>query len=108
MEMKNNYRPDETIRHRFFRQVHRHITVFLRAVFFGPDSSMRKYSLLVPLFFWLADVLIDRDHFIIQQTQMVKSLYLPYWFIVCIVSIGYYTYIHRRAYKFGVKKDLEV
>ena len=81
---------------------------FLEPLFFGPDSSMRKYSLLALLFFGLAGVLIDLDHLIIQQTQMVRPLHLPYWCLVWIVSIGYYAYVHRRVHQCGVKKDLEV
>jgi hypothetical protein len=106
--MKNDFRSNETVRHRFLRKVHRKTAVFLRAVFFEPDSSMRNYSLLALLFFGLAGVLIDLDHLIIQQTQMVRPLHLPYWCIVWIVSIGYYAYVRRRVYQFGVKKDLEV
>ena len=106
--MKNDFRPDEAVRHRFLRKVHRKTAVFLRAVFFGPDSTMRKYSLLALLFFGLAGVLIDLDHLIIQQTQMARPLHLPYWFLVWIVSIGYYTYAHRRVHKCGLKKNLEV
>ena len=106
--MKNDFRSNETVRHRFLKQVHRKTAVFPRAVFFGPDSSLRNYSLLVLLFFGLAGVLIDLDHLIIQQTQMVRPLHLPYWFLVWFVSIGYYTYVHRRVHKCGLKKDLEV
>jgi hypothetical protein len=105
MEMKNDSRPDETVRHRFLKQVHRKTSVFLRAVFFGPDSSMRNYSLLVLLSFGLAGVLIDLDHLTITQTQMVRPLHLPYWFLVWIVCIGYYAYVHRRVHQLGVKKD---
>ena len=108
MEMKNDFRPNETVRHRFFKQIHSKTAVFPKALFFGPDSAIRKYSLLVLLFFGLAGVFIDLDHLIIQQTQMVRPLHLPYWCIVWIVSIGYYTYAHRRVHKCGVKKYLEV
>jgi hypothetical protein len=55
------------------------------------------------LFFGLAGVLIDLDHLIIQQTQMARPLHLPYWFLVGIVSIGYYTHVHRRVHKCGLK-----
>jgi hypothetical protein len=71
--MKNDFRPDETVRHRFLKQVHSKTAVFLRTLFFGPDNKMRKYSLLVLLFFWLAGVLIDLDHLIIQQIQMTAA-----------------------------------
>lgn len=106
--MKNDFRPDETVRHRFSRQVHCKTAVFLRTVFFGPDNSMRKYSLLALLFFGLAGVLVDQDHRIIQQTQMIRPLHLSYWCLVGVVSIGYYTYAHRWVHQCGVKKDLEV
>jgi len=101
--MKNDMGPNGKVHKRFLRQVHRKTAVFLRALFFGPDSSMRKYSLLVLLFFGLAGVLIDLDHLIIQQTQMARPLHLQYWFGVWIVSIGYYTYVHRRVHQRGLK-----
>jgi len=72
--MKNDFRPNETVRHRFFKQIHSKTAVFPKALFFGPDSAIRKYSLLVLLFFGLAGVFIDLDHLIIQQTQMVRPL----------------------------------
>jgi len=95
---------DKTVHNRFFIQVHGKTAVSLRALFFGPNNKMRKYTLLVLLFFGLAGVLIDLDHFIIQQTQMVRPLHLPYWFGVWIVGICYYAYIHRRVHKFGMKE----
>lgn len=101
--MKNDMGTNGKVHKRFLRQVHRKTAVFLRALFFGPDSSMRKYSLLVLLFFGLAGVLIDLDHLIIQQTQMARPFHLPYWFLVGIVSIGYYTHVRRLVHKCGLK-----
>jgi hypothetical protein len=106
--MKNDFRSDNPVRHRFLKQVHRKTAVFLRAVFFGPDSPMRKYSLLVLLFFGLAGVLIDLDHLIIQQTQMVRPLHLPIWIGLCVGTVGYYAYLHRRVHQLGVKENNKV
>ncbi|MCJ7697336.1 MAG: hypothetical protein MUO73_03290 [Thermoplasmata archaeon] len=64
---------------------------------------MRKYSLLVLLFFGLAGVLIDLDHLIIQQPQMVRPFHLPIWVGLCIVAVGYFAYCHRRVHDVGVK-----
>ena len=94
---------DKAIHIRFFRQVHSKTIVFLRTLFFGPNDKIRKYTFLVLLFFGLAGVLIDLDHFIIKQTQMVRPLHLPYFFGVWIVGICYYAYIHRRIHNFSVK-----
>jgi hypothetical protein len=95
---------DEAVRNRFFRKVHGKTAVFFRVLFFGTNNKMRKYTFLVLLFFGLAGVLIDLDHFIIQQTQMVRPLHLPYWFGVWIVGICYYAYIHRRVHNFRVRE----
>ena len=102
-EMRNDFRPDETVRHRFFRAIHRKTAVFLRAVLFGPDNPMRKYSLLVLVFFGLAGVLIDLDHLIIIQTQMVRPLHPPIWIGLCVGTVCYYAYLHRRVHDVGIK-----
>jgi len=71
----------------------------------GIKNTMRKYSLLVLLFFGLAGVLIDRDHLIIQQTQMARPFHLPIWVGLCIVAVGYYAYYHRRVHDVDVKRN---
>ena len=78
---------------------------FINTVVFGIDHPMRKYTLLILLFFGLAGVLIDLDHLIIRQLQMVRPLHLPYFIIVWIFGVCYYTYIYRRLFYSSVKKD---
>lgn len=107
-EMKNDFRPDETVRHRFFRAIHRKTAVFFRAVLFGPDNPMRKYSLLALVFFGLAGVLIDLDHLIIFQAQMVRPLHIPIWIGLCVGTVGYYAYLRRRVHQLGVKENNKV
>lgn len=104
--MKNGVGTTTTRHHRFFKQVYSQTAArFFRNVAFGPDHTVRKYTFPILLFFGLAGVLIDLDHLIIQQTQMVRPLHLPYFFVVWIIGICYYAYIHRRVHKFGIKED---
>ena len=76
---------------------------FFGILAFGPNNKMRKYTLLVLLVCGLAGVLIDLDHLLITETQMVRPLHLPIWIALCFVCIGYYAYIHRWVYKSGIK-----
>lgn len=90
----------------FSKQVYRETAGrFLRNLAFGPDNQMRKYTFFILLFFGLAGVLIDLDHLIIEETQMVRPLHLPIWIGVWIMCIGYYAYIHRRFHKSCMKTE---
>jgi len=92
--------------HREFpKQVHRatFIRSFWDTFFFGGNNKMRIHPLPVLLLYGLAGTLIDFDHFIIQQLQMVRPLHLPYWFIIGLVCICYYTYVHRWIYSTRLK-----
>ena len=80
---------------------------FLRNLAFGGDHQMRKYTLFVLLCCGLAGVLIDLDHLLIEETQMVRPFHLPIWVGVCLGSIGYYAYLHRRVHYLGVSKKRE-
>ena len=93
----------------FSKQVHWQTTRrFLRNLSFGPCDSMRKYTLFVLLLFGLAGVLIDLDHFIVEETQMVRPLHLPIWITLWVVCICYYAYINRRFHKLGIKKEEDI
>jgi len=70
----------------------------------GRNNPLRINPLLVLLIFGLAGVLLDLDHFIIQQLQMVRPLHLPYWFISGVFCIGYSAYLYRRVHKTGLKE----
>ena len=70
----------------------------------GADNPLRINPLFVLLVLGLAGVLLDLDHFIIQQLQMVRPLHLPYWFISGVLCIGYSTYLYRRVHKTGLKE----
>jgi len=80
---------------------------FLRNLAYGPDNQIRKYTLLVLLICGLAGILIDLDHLLIDETQMVRPLHLPIWIGMCFVCIGYYAYINRRFHKLGITKGEE-
>ena len=104
--MTNGMEHAKRSRRQFFRSVSRETAArFFRNVAFGRDHTSRKYTLLVLLCFGLAGVLIDLDHFLIEETQMVRPLHLPYWFGIWVVSLGYYAYLHRRVHRVGVEKD---
>lgn len=77
-----------------------------RQLIFGPDYKMRKYTLLIFLSFGLAGFLIDLDHFIIQQTNMVRPLHLQVFFLIWVISIGYYAYTNRRFHKHSIEQKI--
>ena len=74
---------------------------------FGGNNKVRKYTLLILLFYGLAGTLIDLDHFIIAQTKMARPLHLPYFIIVWTICICYYAYIHRRVHKSSMKNQID-
>lgn len=82
---------------RFFKQ-------FARQLFVGPYYKMRKYTLLVFCGFGLGSVCIDLDHFIIEQTGVLRPLHLPCFIFVWVVCICYYAYFYRRFHKNSIKK----
>lgn len=89
---------------RFFKSFHwKAAGGFFRNLVYGDDSKIRKYTLFILLCCGLAGVLIDLDHLLIEETQMVRPLHLPIWVGMFFVCIGYYTYIHRRVHKSGVE-----
>jgi len=93
----------------FFKQIHWETTRrFLRNLAFGGDNKMRKYTFLVLCCFGLAGVLIDLDHLLIIETQMVRPLHLPIWVALWVVCICYYAYINRRFHKLGMKKEGDI
>jgi len=94
------------IRPRVFRKVHWETTVrFFRRLAVGPYRTFGKYTLFVLFCGGLAGVLIDLDHLVIQQTQMVRPFHLPIWIGLCIGAVGYYAYLHRRVHDVGVKRN---
>lgn len=87
------------------KQIHRKtITEFFRRLAVGPYRTFGKYTLFVLLCGGLAGVLIDLDHLIIKQTQMVRPLHLPIWIGLCLGCGCYYAYCHRRVHHVGVTK----
>ena len=97
---RNNKRPSGVS-----KQIHRKtVTGFLRKLAVGPYGTFGSYSLLVLFVGGLAGVLLDLDHLVIRQTQMVRPFHLPIWIGLCAGTIGYYAYLHRRVHQLGVKK----
>lgn len=85
---------------------HRGIIRFVsRQLFFGPCYKMRKYTFLVFCCFGLAGVLIDLDHFIIQETQMLRPLHFPVFVSMWVMCIGYGAYLYRRFHKYSVEEE---
>ena len=78
------------------------VTGFFRILAVGPYRSFGKYTLFIFICGGLAGVLLDLDHLIIIQTQMVRPLHLPIWIGLCACGIGYYAYLHRRVHQLGV------
>ena len=73
---------------------------------FGGNNKVRKYTLLILLFYGLAGTIIDLDHLIIAQTEMARPLHLPYFIIIWTICICYYAYIHRRVHKSSIKNQI--
>jgi len=91
---------------RVFRKVHWETTArFFRRLAIGPYRTFGKYTLLVLLCGGLAGVLIDLDHLVIRQTQMVRPFHLPIWIGLCIGAVGYYAYCYRRVHHVGITKE---
>jgi hypothetical protein len=91
---------------RVFRKIHWETTTrFFRHLATGPYRTFGKYTLLVLLCGGLAGVLIDLDHLVIWQTQMVRPFHLPIWIGLCIGAVGYYAYYHRRIHHVGITKE---
>jgi len=96
----NSIKSNRKCNNKLSKQVHwKTITKFFRNMAFGSDHQMRKHSFLVILSCGLAGILIDLDHLIIEETQMVRPLHLPIWITICTVCLCYYAYIHRRIHK---------
>ena len=90
---------------RFSQQIHKQtISGFLRKLATRVYTPSRGHTLLLILCFGLAGVLIDLDHLIIRQTQMVRPLHLPIWIGLCIGGICYCAYLRRRVHHVGIKK----
>ena len=84
---------------RFFKRVpQKTVTGFLRRLAVGPYHTFGKYTFYALLCFGLAGVLIDLDHLIIREMQMVRPFHLPYWTLVGVVCLGYHTYLRRRVH----------
>jgi hypothetical protein len=89
-----------------FREVHwKTANRFFWRLAVGPYRTFGKYSLLVLVCGGLAGVLIDLDHLVIIQTQMVRPFHLPIWVGLCVGAVGYYAYLHRRVHDVGVNKE---
>ena len=72
------------------------------ALVVGTDNPLRVNPLFVLLVFGLAGILLDLDHLVIQQLQMVRPFHLPYWFGSWIVCVGVCTYYYRRVHKISI------
>lgn len=73
-----------------------------RQIFICGSSSLRKCSLFIFCVFGLFSVLIDLDHLIIQETNMVRAFHLPMLIIIWISSISYYAYTNRWFHKHSI------
>ena len=78
---------------------------FLRYLAVGHYRAFGSSTLLVLFFGGLAGVLLDLDHLVIRQTQMVRPLHLPIWIGLCVGAVCYYAYLRRRVHRLGVKKE---
>ena len=76
---------------------------FWDAMVLGENHKVRMHPLPLLLVFGLAGILIDLDHFVIQQVQRVRPFHLEYFFCFWIVGICYYAYCHRCIHKSGIK-----
>ena len=72
------------------------------ALVVGTDNPLRVNPLFVLLVFGLAGILLDLDHLVIQQLQMVRPFHLPYWFGSWIVCVSVCTYYYRRVHKISI------
>jgi len=70
----------------------------------GADNPLGVNPLFILLVLGLAGILLDLDHFIIKQLQMVRPLHLPYWIASGIICFSYCAYIYRRVHKIGLKE----
>lgn len=88
-----------------FKPIYRNAEIrsFWNTFFFGIYYTSRINPLPILFIFGLVGILIDLDHFIIKQTQMVRPLHLPIWIGIGIVCICYFTYINRRIHNNRMK-----
>ena len=85
-------------------EIHRKTSCFRRwfALVVGTDNPLRVNPLFVLLVFGLAGILLDLDHLVIQQLQMVRPFHLPYWFGSWIFCVGVCTYYYRRVHNISI------
>jgi hypothetical protein len=89
----------------FFRKVHwTAIPGFLWKLAAGPHMAFGMYTLLALVCCGVANVLIDLDHLVIEQTQMVRPLHLQIWVCSGIVCCCYCAYLRRRVHILGLKE----
>ena len=88
----------------FSSEIHRKASCSRRwfVLVVGAYNPLRVNPLFVLLVFGLAGVLLDLDHFTIQQFQMVRPFHLPYWFGSWIICVGVCTYYYRRVHKVSI------
>lgn len=77
--------------------------LFFRLVI-GSYNPLRINPLFILFIFGMGGVLIDLDHFIIKELQMLRPLHLPYWIICGVFCICYCTYIYRWVYKSSINQ----
>ena len=68
----------------------------------GKYNPFRINTFYVLCIFGMGGVLIDLDHFIIKELQMLRPLHLPYWLIIGFICICYYAYANRRIHKSSI------
>jgi len=90
---------------RFHHAIYTQTCSFLRCVLLGANYQKRKYSLLVLLILGLAGVLIDLDHLVVQQMQMVRPLHLQVFVSIWAGYICYGAYTYRRVHHARMKEQ---
>lgn len=73
----------------------------------GPNYKMRKYSLLVFGSCGLVSILIDLDHLIIEDFNMVRPLHIPIFVCMWLISLCYLSYIYGRVHTNSVGDNNE-
>ena len=90
-------------------KIHRKTKIRFWGLFYklviGEYNPLRINPLFILFIFGMGGILIDLDHFIIKELQMLRPLHLPYWIICGVFCICYCTYIYRRFYKSSINSD---